>query len=1039
MNEAQGLIIKELIKRPEFVHLVVDSLSPYLIREKSYIDEKLKEIWVAYINATRKWETSFRRTMVSYFYQQEAAVLKNMGNPSKSIEKGIYDLWMFPEKEWNDKLAAEGEAFMKKVISEYGPQVMKNLSAQVSTNANLSFNVYNPQVTQFIKNTSYENAVRINEETASLLQKNMKEGLEAGESMTDMAKRVENVFDNCTSYRANMIARTETIRATNGGALYAYHQSGVVKEKMWYTADDERRCPLCLKLNKKKIPFDDMFVSGGNKVQAPPLHPNCRCTIVAIVKEAYAPVQTPAPVVTSAPPEAKPPIYSPVAPPLVEEAAPLVWEEGKKFEEVNNQLYDKFKVNLYGYQEQALDKVQGVKFGNFFGKELLRMTETIPRLGEIIETSGSCSLSFYNSKMLDIDGTAGRYSHYKNAIEIATKGVRMEGAVAPGAFSSCNSYRQTATHEYSHHLWFKGLKGDGRTEWAKLFDEMGGKDGKWWKKKVSVYASTDSKEAFSESFTIWSHKDYGKDPKKLLPKEIEDYMTKTFGEKKAAAVPKVKPAEFNTKNLEMIPNTQGGSMPGAQYVDKETKKKYYVKFYPDPDQARTEYAANRIYSKLGINAPEIRLSEMDNPFTGKKSLAVATDWMDGLRKLKPEEYWEHRQQISEVYNSSVLLKNWDCVGTGKDNMILDPKTKKVFVIDSGGSLYFRAMGGHKDFEINVGEYTTFKKGSTDAAQIFKPLFDKDVFLEKDGALKIGKLQKEDFQSILSDAGFDTRRKNALVNALEGRKNLIIERYDLNNKKTYSGFGEVVEEMRNKIGGGRISFGTEESNSLLPRISDACSREFHDNVERIFREIIPEKIGERGFGVVENTTRRILNGWTSDSFDDGRSKVFQRWAKETFGADGNSTSSWFQEVNDSFLRNISRDYDFPSEKERLWKILNSNYEANQYYLRRLYGWDDKVVVERGFRNRSEYESGWNKRRKEFTGNPASSFSSSIDSSRSRYKVRIYADVEDILAHYGEGFSFDEFQREKEFIVKGRPISGKMIQWTEHGETFTDMSP
>ena len=48
-------------------------------------------------------------------------------------------------------------------------------------------------------------------------------------------------------------------------------------------------------------------------------------------------------------------------------------------------------------------------------------------------------------------------------------------------------------------------------------------------KKVSQYAATNSREAFAESFSVWSHPGY-KTLKKKLPPAIEEFFNTTFKE-----------------------------------------------------------------------------------------------------------------------------------------------------------------------------------------------------------------------------------------------------------------------------------------------------------------------------------------------------------------------------------------------------------------------------------------------------------------------------------------------------------------------------
>jgi SPP1 gp7 family putative phage head morphogenesis protein len=77
-----------------------------------------------------------------------------------------------------------------------------------------------------------------------------------------------------------MIARTETITGSNYGNLDIYREAGIEK-KQWYVAMDERTSEECLALDEVIVPIDEEFAPG---VDAPSLHPSCRCTILPIIE-----------------------------------------------------------------------------------------------------------------------------------------------------------------------------------------------------------------------------------------------------------------------------------------------------------------------------------------------------------------------------------------------------------------------------------------------------------------------------------------------------------------------------------------------------------------------------------------------------------------------------------------------------------------------------------------------------------------------------------------------------------------------------------
>ena len=119
---------------------------------------------------------------------------------------------------------------------------------------------------------------RITQEVRDRIKEQLKLGYIQGESIPEIAKRLRNTkLDRgvwpSVERRAEVVARTEILRASNQGALYVYRQYQV-KRAIWLTAADERVCGVCGPLHRRIFPIDQVPFGG------PPAHPRCRCFIV---------------------------------------------------------------------------------------------------------------------------------------------------------------------------------------------------------------------------------------------------------------------------------------------------------------------------------------------------------------------------------------------------------------------------------------------------------------------------------------------------------------------------------------------------------------------------------------------------------------------------------------------------------------------------------------------------------------------------------------------------------------------------------------
>jgi SPP1 gp7 family putative phage head morphogenesis protein len=90
-----------------------------------------------------------------------------------------------------------------------------------------------------------------------------------------------------TEGRAMRIARTESNRFRNAGKLQAYKDSDVVKGKKWSSVMDGKTSGVCENLNGQVVGLNEYFVDSetGKEYDHPPALPNCRSTIVPVLKK----------------------------------------------------------------------------------------------------------------------------------------------------------------------------------------------------------------------------------------------------------------------------------------------------------------------------------------------------------------------------------------------------------------------------------------------------------------------------------------------------------------------------------------------------------------------------------------------------------------------------------------------------------------------------------------------------------------------------------------------------------------------------------
>lgn len=114
---------------------------------------------------------------------------------------------------------------------------------------------------------------------AQMLEDEIEAAFLSGKSVRRMANVIMDRFG--VGYRAaECLVRTETSYVQNQTAAKSYEDAGCTEYEV-LTAQDRRTCQYCAKQNGKRYLFAEMQ-AGEN---APPFHPNCRCTILPVVGE----------------------------------------------------------------------------------------------------------------------------------------------------------------------------------------------------------------------------------------------------------------------------------------------------------------------------------------------------------------------------------------------------------------------------------------------------------------------------------------------------------------------------------------------------------------------------------------------------------------------------------------------------------------------------------------------------------------------------------------------------------------------------------
>lgn len=184
-----------------------------------------------------------------------------------------------------------------------------------------------------------------------------------------------------------------------------------------------------------------------------------------------------------------------------------------------------------------------------------------------------------------------------------------------------------------------------------------------------------------------------------------------------------------------IQKTLGGSTGAQLAIDPSTGKQYVLKGGKSAAHIESESQADDLYRAAGVNVPQ---QQMHPSPEGPKKVAefIKGKTLQELKDTNTKQYEAAVEKVKKNFVADALFANYDVVGMNLDNIVVG-KGGKVFRVDNGGSLTFRAQGKTKDFGPEVKELDSLRNSSVNAssASVFGSLTNKDISTQITAILK----------------------------------------------------------------------------------------------------------------------------------------------------------------------------------------------------------------------------------------------------------------------------------------------------------------
>jgi HK97 family phage portal protein len=239
----------------------------------AYGSERHRALWQRFVDRTEAEERRFGAAVADLFRRQRDSILAVMGQRAKRA-----DPWdeiaaePFDMSRWVREFRLTARPLLRDITAESGQQAVTDLGL------GLAFDVTNPQVTRFIEQRTQRFAQQVCETTWEWLREELAAGIEAGEDIDVLARRVERVMSDRITSSGEVIARTEVIGANNGGALAGWRQAQADVGpllKHWLAALDDRTRDSHIAAHERYngaedgIPLEENFEVGGGAGPAP--------------------------------------------------------------------------------------------------------------------------------------------------------------------------------------------------------------------------------------------------------------------------------------------------------------------------------------------------------------------------------------------------------------------------------------------------------------------------------------------------------------------------------------------------------------------------------------------------------------------------------------------------------------------------------------------------------------------------------------------------------------------------------------------------
>lgn len=251
-------------------------------RGMEYGSDEHVQHWERRLTMLERWEQRFAEDLAPLMEQQRQDILDGLVSGGRAVRE-IDVSQPFDRDKWIRAFQTTMRPLVQDIIREQANIAKDELGLA------FAFDVQDPRVIRAMERQLQRFAEEVNRTTWDALKVSLAEGIDGGETIGQLAERVDAIMVDRIRSSKEAIARTEVTAASTIGTQESWRQSGVVTGKEWISAMDNRTRDTHRNAHGQTVGLDDLFTVGSATGSGPGMMSsaaesvNCRCSIVAVL------------------------------------------------------------------------------------------------------------------------------------------------------------------------------------------------------------------------------------------------------------------------------------------------------------------------------------------------------------------------------------------------------------------------------------------------------------------------------------------------------------------------------------------------------------------------------------------------------------------------------------------------------------------------------------------------------------------------------------------------------------------------------------